>query len=291
LLDLGRRLCQRRRHDRPSRPLGLTELYAGQGWPAKGEELRGRSLGRGRRRCWLEAPGWLGLDAGQLVLEAGCRDATHAIALARRYGCQVLGVDCPAQVSAAVKIARGNEGEIVLPADPGGRPGSYGHGDRAPPADGTKEQAVDEQAQMSAIAQAYLDHRLGRGRPWRRQTYDVLVGPLLAPSFAGFWRLWNPVWGYYLLYWCYRPARRMLPRAAAVLVTFTASGLAHNLLAVALSRRVNPFVTVWFTLYGVVAVVSDASGMDLSRFPGPARVAVNLAYLVGCYLLVSPLLP
>jgi hypothetical protein len=50
---------------------------------------------------------------------------------------------------------------------------------------------------------------------------------------------------------------------------------------VALSRRVNPFVTVWFTLYGVVAVVSDALGMDLSRFPGPVRVAVNLAYLPG----------
>ena len=88
---------------------------------------------------------------------------------------------------------------------------------------------MDEQVQMSAIAgggarsphgrervslQAYLDHRLGRGRPWWRQTYDVLVGPLLAPSFAGF-----------------------------------------------------------------------------RRFPGPARVAVNLAYLAGCYLLVSPLLP
>jgi hypothetical protein len=56
----------------------------------------------------------------------------------------------------------------------------------------------------------------------------VLVGPLLAPSFAGFWRRWNPVWGYYLLYWCYRPARRVLPRAAAVLVTFAASGLAHT---------------------------------------------------------------
>ena len=41
----------------------------------------------------LEAPGWLGLAAGQLLLEAGCRDATHAIALAGRYGCRVLGVD------------------------------------------------------------------------------------------------------------------------------------------------------------------------------------------------------
>lgn len=31
--------------------------------------------------------------------------------------------------------------------------------------------------------------------------------------------------------------------------------------------------------------------MDLSRLPAPARMVVNLAYLVGCYKLVSPILP
>ncbi|MGH2815579.1 MAG: class I SAM-dependent methyltransferase [Actinomycetota bacterium] len=71
----------------------MTELYAGQGWPAEGEELLHRSLGPRGPELLMEAPGWLGLDAGQLVLEAGCRDATHAIGLARRYGCRVLGVD------------------------------------------------------------------------------------------------------------------------------------------------------------------------------------------------------
>jgi SAM-dependent methyltransferase len=71
----------------------LTELYASQGWPAQGEELLTRSLGPRAPELLLEAPGWLGLDVGELVLEAGCRDATHAIALAGRYGCRVLGVD------------------------------------------------------------------------------------------------------------------------------------------------------------------------------------------------------
>jgi SAM-dependent methyltransferase len=77
----------------PAARRALTELYASQGWPAQGDELLQRSLGPRTPDLLLEAPGWLGLAAGQLVLDAGCRDATHPIALARRYGCRVLGVD------------------------------------------------------------------------------------------------------------------------------------------------------------------------------------------------------
>jgi SAM-dependent methyltransferase len=77
----------------PAARRDLTELYAGRGWPAQGDELLQRSLGPRAPDLLLEAPGWLGLAAGQLVLDAGCRDATHPIVLARRYGCRVLGVD------------------------------------------------------------------------------------------------------------------------------------------------------------------------------------------------------
>jgi hypothetical protein len=44
-------------------------------------------------------------------------------------------------------------------------------------------------------------------------------------------------------------------------------------------------------VYGAVTAVSEALHMDLSRWPAPARIVVNLAYLVGGYELVSPLLP
>jgi hypothetical protein len=98
--------------------------------------------------------------------------------------------------------------------------------------------------------QTYLDVRLGRNQPWWRQTDNVLVRPLAAPSLAEFWRRWNPVWGFFLSTWVYRPARRVLPHPAAVMATFMASGLVHNLLAAVLSHCLNPFVTVWFQWSG-----------------------------------------
>jgi SAM-dependent methyltransferase len=96
----------------------LTELYADQGWSAQGDELLQRSLDPRAPELLLEAPGWLGLAAGQLVLEAGCRDATHAIALARRYGCRVLGVDLvpawlPNAMAAAAAAGLGAQVDLV----------------------------------------------------------------------------------------------------------------------------------------------------------------------------------
>lgn len=35
----------------------------------------------------------LGIDAGQHLLDVGCRDAEHTVALARRFGCTALGID------------------------------------------------------------------------------------------------------------------------------------------------------------------------------------------------------
>ena len=77
----------------PSPHRAVVELYSGQGWPAGGEELFQQSLGPRSPEMLLEAPGWLGLGDGQLVLDAGCRDAGYAAELVRRYGCRAVGVD------------------------------------------------------------------------------------------------------------------------------------------------------------------------------------------------------
>ena len=129
----------------------------------------------------------------------------------------------------------------------------------------------------------YLRFRLGSaggGSAW----FNFFLKPFGAASFAEFWRRWNPVYGYYLYYFCYRPLSRGLPRPLAMLITFAACGfLLHDLPAWLVTRRVlPPGATIAFVFFGVGAILGETLHMDLSRWPAWGRVIVNLAYLVGC---------
>src|SRR5690242_13393457 len=69
---------------------------------------------------------------------------------------------------------------------------------------------------------AYVEHRLGTGSVTMAR--NLLLKPLGAGSFRRFSQCWNPVYGYFLYYFAYRPLRRYLPRPAAVWLTFAACG-------------------------------------------------------------------
>jgi hypothetical protein len=133
----------------------------------------------------------------------------------------------------------------------------------------------------------YLRFRLGR-RGGRTAWFNFFLKPFGASSFDEFWRRWNPVYGYFLYYFSYRPLRRVLPRPLAVLVTFVACGyLLHDLPAWIFARRaLPPGATITFAFFAVGAIVSGAVGMDLSRRPVWVRVVTNAAYLAGCVLLM-----
>jgi|ERR1700687_240787 len=130
---------------------------------------------------------------------------------------------------------------------------------------------------------AYVEFKLARTRG-RAAWFNFFVRPLGAPSFADFWRRWNPVYGYFLYYYAYRPLSRVAPRSAAVLLTFVLCGLLlHDVPAWLAARRVlPPGGIVAFVLFGLGAILSEKLHMDLSRWPVAARALVNLAYLVAC---------
>lgn len=128
----------------------------------------------------------------------------------------------------------------------------------------------------------YLQHKLGR-KGGRTAWFNFFIRPFAASSFAEFWRQWNPVYGYYLTYYLYRPLARTMPREVAAFITFVTCGLLlHDIPAWVVTRRVwPPGATIAFTFFGASSVASQRLHMDMSRLPERTRVTVNAAYVAS----------
>ena len=111
---------------------------------------------------------------------------------------------------------------------------------------------------------------------------NMLPRSLGAGSFAGFWQYWNPVLGYGLARYVYSPLKRVLPTAAALIMTFVVCGALHDLVIMAIRGSATFLFTPWFFLLGVGVVFGRAVGMDFSSRPWLIRAFVNLTYVGAC---------
>lgn len=108
---------------------------------------------------------------------------------------------------------------------------------------------------------------------------NMLHRSLGAGSFGGFWRYWNPIWGYGLGKYVFAPLRTTLPPAVALLTTFAVSGALHDLATMLVSRSAAFLFTPWFFLAGLGVLLGRAVGMDLSARAWSVRATANLVYL------------
>ena len=135
---------------------------------------------------------------------------------------------------------------------------------------------------MALTLARYVRARNGVPLGARASLPNMLCRSLGASSFAGFWRFWNPIWGYYLGRFIFRPARRVLPPAPAVILTFAVSGALHDL-AVTLIRGDPTFLlTPWFVLMSLGLLLGEALHMDLSARPWLVRASAHIAYIGAC---------
>src|SRR3546814_19791781 len=100
-----------------------------------------------------------------------------------------------------------------------------------------------------------------------------------ASTFAGFWRQWNPVFGYALGRYVFAPLKRAVPSALALVATLVVCGAIHDLVIMAVRGAPAFLFTPWFFILGVGVLLGRASALDHSGKPWPARAAVTLAYV------------
>ena len=112
---------------------------------------------------------------------------------------------------------------------------------------------------------------------------NMLKNALGAKNFSQFWLYWNPIWGYYLATKIQKPLTQFLPHSIALILTFSISGLLHDL-AVSLIKKETFFVfTPWFSVMSLVVIASQKLSMDMSKFPFISRAFIHSSTVVICY--------
>lgn len=149
---------------------------------------------------------------------------------------------------------------------------------------------------ITPTLQQFLESRLGKQSSEINMLKEMLVRSFGSHSFHEFWRYWNPIYGYYLYYKCYKPLRRYFPRHVCVILTFAASGFfLHDLPFGWWIRFVRfcqtgdfplPFVTTWFSLMGMITLVTRALKVDLGERKLAFRVTVN-GFCIGVPLALT----
>ncbi|MCC2615895.1 acyltransferase [Aestuariibacter halophilus] len=146
-------------------------------------------------------------------------------------------------------------------------------------------------ARRTLTLRAYVKQRNGVPLGGKGSLGNMLYRSLGASSFAGFWRYWNPIWGYYLGRYSYAPLRRWIPDAPALLLTFALSGAVHDLAVALLRGKWDLLFTLWFSIMASVVIVTEQLKLSSQGWPVAARMFLNLFWMGSTLTLTWHVLP
>lgn len=128
----------------------------------------------------------------------------------------------------------------------------------------------------------YVRHRNGVALGARGSMGNMLYRSFGATSFAGFWRYWNPIFGYYLHKCIFSPLRNVTPRWLALVLTFVFCGALHDGVTYIVQGSTAFLFVTMFMFFAVGVLVGAMARLDMSKMPWIVRVITNLSYLATC---------
>lgn len=119
---------------------------------------------------------------------------------------------------------------------------------------------------------------------------NMFFKPFVSSSLKSFWKYWNPTWGYFLLFYCYKPIKTIFPAWVALITTFIVSGLAHDIIYIIPMmikevKFVFPFITVWFFIISIGILLSESLQINFKKISLKFRPIIHLGYLIITFIL------
>jgi hypothetical protein len=111
---------------------------------------------------------------------------------------------------------------------------------------------------------------------------NMLIRSLGAGKFSVFWQYWNPIWGFYLGKYIFKPLKRIFPQALSLIITFFVCGFIHDLAIMLLKWKFTLLLTPWFLFMGFSVILSDYAKIEYLKFPWIVRATINLIIILCC---------
>lgn len=128
----------------------------------------------------------------------------------------------------------------------------------------------------------YIKKRNGVALGGSNSLRNMLHRSLGAKNFSTFWNYWNPIFGYYLGKYVFKPLKSYFPSTIALVFTFIFCGLLHDAVTTTARGSISLFFSTWFLLMGIGVVVSRTLKHDFSSYPWILRAFINLLFIGLC---------
>ncbi len=122
---------------------------------------------------------------------------------------------------------------------------------------------------------------IGSSKSLRNNLYRSLG----AKNFSTFWNCWNPIFGYYLGKFIFKPLKRIIPIGLALLFTFIFCGMIHDAVTTIFRGKISLFFTIWFLMMGIAVLITKYFNHNFNKQIWIFRASVNLSIIGLCFLL------
>ena len=113
-----------------------------------------------------------------------------------------------------------------------------------------------------------------------------LYRSLGAKNFSAFWNFWNPIFGYYLGKYIFKPLKRIFPVEIALVFTFIFSGLIHDGVTTIFRGKISLFFTFWFSIMALAVLITKYLKHNFKKRGWIFRALANLS-IIGLCLLIT----
>jgi len=110
----------------------------------------------------------------------------------------------------------------------------------------------------------------------------MIKSSFFSKTFREFWTNWNPLWSYFLIFYSYKPMRKVISKAPALILTFVVSGFLHDLFVMLLLQKIYFLFSLIFLLIGIFTLTEQILKINLKGISKYLRPLYHCGIIIIC---------